>query len=108
MTTAVTGASGTVGRPPSRPPWRGAERLHLFPYPETAPAVAVLALLEDGHAGRASDLTGPARVSVREQVTAIAAAIGDEVRLEPVTREEALRLLTEQGGWAADHADDFR
>jgi uncharacterized protein YbjT (DUF2867 family) len=64
-------------------------------------AVAVLALLEDGHAGRAYDLTGPATLSVREQVAAIAAAIGADVRLEEVSRPEALRLLQEQGGWAA-------
>jgi uncharacterized protein YbjT (DUF2867 family) len=87
-----------------------AERVVRWPFPDEVgipvheadiAAVAVLALLEDGHAGRAYDMTGPARVSVREQVAAIAAAIGDEVRLEPVSREEALRLLTEQGGWAA-------
>ncbi|HEX4908659.1 MAG TPA: NmrA family transcriptional regulator, partial [Actinomycetes bacterium] len=47
------------------------------------------------------DLTGPASLSVREQVAAIAAAIGDDVRLEPVSRDEALRRLREQGGWAA-------
>jgi uncharacterized protein YbjT (DUF2867 family) len=61
-------------------------------------AVAVLALLEDGHAGRAYDLTGPATLSVREQVAAIAAAIGADVRLEEVSRPDALRLLQEQGG----------
>ena len=63
--------------------------------------MAVLALLEEGHAGRAYDMTGPARLSVREQVAAIAAAVGADVRLEPVGRREALRLLREQGGWAA-------
>jgi uncharacterized protein YbjT (DUF2867 family) len=87
-----------------------AERVVRWPWPDEVgvpiheadiAAVAVLALLEDGHAGRAYDMTGPAVVSVRVQVAAIAAAIGDEVRLEPVSREEALRLLTEQGGWAA-------
>jgi uncharacterized protein YbjT (DUF2867 family) len=87
-----------------------AERVVRWPFPDEVgvpiheadiAAVAVLALLEDGHAGRAYDMTGPARVSVREQVAAIAAGIGEEVRLEQVTREEALRLLRAQGGWAA-------
>jgi uncharacterized protein YbjT (DUF2867 family) len=87
-----------------------AERVVRWPFPDEAgvpvheddvAAVAVLALLEEGHAGRAYDLTGPARLSVREQVAAIAAAVGEEVRLEQVGREEALALLREQGGWAA-------
>jgi hypothetical protein len=34
-------------------------------------------------------------------IAAIAAAIGEDVRLEQVSREEALRQLREQGGWAA-------
>ena len=87
-----------------------AERVVRWPFPDEVgvpiheadiAAVAVLALLEDGHAGRAYDMTGPATLSVREQVAAIAAAIGADVRLEQVSRPEALRLLQEQGGWAA-------
>jgi uncharacterized protein YbjT (DUF2867 family) len=87
-----------------------AERVVRWPFPDEVgvpiheadiAAVAVLALLEEGHAGRAYDMTGPARLSVREQVAAIAAAVGADVRLEPVGRQEALRLLQEQGGWAA-------
>ena len=87
-----------------------AERVVRWPFPDEVgvpiheadiAAVAVLALLEDGHAGRAYDMTGPAALSVREQVAAIAAAIGADVRLEEVSRPEALRLLQEQGGWAA-------
>jgi hypothetical protein len=46
-------------------------------------------------------MTGPEVLSVPEQVAAIAAAIGEDVRLEQVSREEALRQLREQGGWAA-------
>jgi uncharacterized protein YbjT (DUF2867 family) len=45
--------------------------------------------------------TRPATLSVREQVAAIAATIDADVRLEEVSRPEALRLLKEQGGWAA-------
>ncbi|HEX3211311.1 MAG TPA: NmrA family NAD(P)-binding protein [Actinomycetota bacterium] len=87
-----------------------AERVVRWPFPDEVgvpiheadiAAVAVLALLEDGHAGRAYDMTGPATLSVRDQVAAIAAAIGADVRLDQVSRPEALRLLQEQGGWAA-------
>jgi uncharacterized protein YbjT (DUF2867 family) len=86
-----------------------AERVVRWPYPdevgvlihEADIAVAVHALLEDGHAGRAYDMTGPAALCVRDQVAAIAAAIGGDVRLEQVSRAEALRRLEEQGGWAA-------
>jgi uncharacterized protein YbjT (DUF2867 family) len=87
-----------------------AERVVRWPFPDEAgvpiheadvAAVAVVALLEEGHAGRAYDMTGPEVLSVPEQVAAIAAAIGDDVRLERVSREEALRQLREQGGWAA-------
>jgi uncharacterized protein YbjT (DUF2867 family) len=86
------------------------QRVVRWPFPDEAgvpiheddiAAVAVLALLEDGHAGRAYDMTGPTVVSVREQVAAIGAAIGEEVRLVEVGRDEALRQLQEQGGWAA-------
>ncbi|WP_328993817.1 NAD(P)H-binding protein [Kribbella sp. NBC_01245] len=67
--------------------------------------VAVAALLEDGHAGRAYTLSGPAQITYREQVEAIGAALGEEVRYEEVSREEARELLKEQGGFAAANAD---
>jgi uncharacterized protein YbjT (DUF2867 family) len=38
-----------------------------------------------------------------DDVAAIAAAVGEDVRLEQVSREEALARLLEQGGWAADN-----
>jgi uncharacterized protein YbjT (DUF2867 family) len=87
-----------------------AERVVRWPYPDEVgvpiheadiAAVAVHALLEDGHAGRAYDMTGPAALCLRDQVAAIAAAIGGDVRLEQVSRAEALRRLEEPGGWAA-------
>jgi uncharacterized protein YbjT (DUF2867 family) len=90
-----------------------AERVVRWPYPDESglpiheadvAAIAVLALLEDGHAGRAYDLTGPELLTAREQAATIAAAIGEEVRFEVVTREEALALLQRQGGWAAVNA----
>jgi uncharacterized protein YbjT (DUF2867 family) len=90
-----------------------AERVVRWPFPDEAgvpiheadvAAVAVLALLTEGHAGQAYDMTGPAVISVRDQVAAIGAAIGEEVRLEPVSREASLRQLQAQGGWAAANA----
>ena len=79
-----------------------AERVVRWPFPDEVgipiheddiAAVAVAALLGDGHADRAYDL-----------VEAIAAALGEDVRLQEVSREEALALLTAQGGWAAENA----
>jgi uncharacterized protein YbjT (DUF2867 family) len=68
-------------------------------------AVATVALLEDGHAGNAYTLTGPALITVREQVQAIGAALGEAVRYEEVTRERARELMKAQGGFAAESAD---
>ncbi|GAA0945339.1 NAD(P)H-binding protein [Nonomuraea longicatena] len=68
-------------------------------------AVAVAALLRDGHHGKAYTLTGPGLVTVREQVAAIGAALGEEVRYEEVSRERARELMRAQGGFAAESAD---
>jgi uncharacterized protein YbjT (DUF2867 family) len=67
--------------------------------------VAVAALLHDGHHGRAYDLSGPALITRRAQVRAIAAAIGRDVRLEAVTPERAREHYRRQGGFAAANAD---
>lgn len=68
-------------------------------------AVAVAALLEDGHARRWYDLTGPALITRRDQVSAIGDALGEQVRYEEVDAEEAREILRAQGGWAAENAD---
>lgn len=68
-------------------------------------AVAVAALLEDGHTGRWYDLTGPERITRREQVAAIGAALGEQVRFEEVDAARAREILRAQGGWAAQNAD---
>jgi uncharacterized protein YbjT (DUF2867 family) len=68
-------------------------------------AVAVRALLEDGHAGRWYDLTGPELLTRKAQVAAIGAALGEEVRYEEVSPEEARTILHRQGGWAKENAD---
>ncbi|MFF0446526.1 SDR family oxidoreductase [Streptomyces sp. NPDC004609] len=67
--------------------------------------VAVTALLEDGHIGAAHTLHGPEAISLREQVGAIARAIGVEIRVERNTREEAREEYIAQGGFAAAAAD---
>ncbi|MGI5184329.1 SDR family oxidoreductase [Dactylosporangium sp. CA-152071] len=67
--------------------------------------VAAVALLEDGHHGRAYDVNGPAVITRREQVDAIAAATGRPVRLEVVTAGRARELYRAQGGFAAANAD---
>jgi uncharacterized protein YbjT (DUF2867 family) len=74
--------------------------------------VGALALTEEGHAGKAYMLTGPEVVTVPEQVTAIADAIGKDVRYEaepPEGARERMRALGyEDGaidyvlGWRAD------
>jgi uncharacterized protein YbjT (DUF2867 family) len=82
------------------PDWRG-----LPVHEADIAAVGVAALLRDGHHGKAYDLTGPERLSAREQVAAISAALGEEVRLEEVPAEQARDILKGLGGWAADNAD---
>ncbi|MGV4929679.1 NAD(P)H-binding protein [Streptomyces sp. BHT-5-2] len=66
--------------------------------------VAVLALLGDGHHGAAYTVNGPP-VSLRDQVRAIAEALGEEIRCERVTPEEARERYVRQGGFAAVAAD---
>lgn len=67
--------------------------------------VAVLALTEEGHNGRAYDVNGPELLSRREQVELIAQALGREIRCEEVSREQAKEIYLEQGGFAAENAE---
>ncbi|MEV4943366.1 NAD(P)H-binding protein [Streptomyces zaomyceticus] len=76
---------------------RGHETVHA-PYAETAlptihPAdiasVARVALTETGHHGRTYALTGPEPVTARQQVEAIAAALGREVPFAETSRRQA-------------------
>ncbi|MER5387883.1 NAD(P)H-binding protein [Saccharopolyspora sp. NPDC002686] len=60
-------------------------------------AVAVTALLEDGHAGKAYPLTGPELISLADQVRAIGDAIGRDVRFEEETPEQAKARMVAQG-----------
>jgi uncharacterized protein YbjT (DUF2867 family) len=56
-------------------------------------AVAVRALLEEGHAGAEYVLTGPQSLSQREQLAAIGRAIGRTLAVEEISPEEARHEL---------------
>ncbi|MCZ2804261.1 NAD(P)H-binding protein [Modestobacter sp. VKM Ac-2983] len=59
--------------------------------------VAVTALLEDGHAGRTYELTGPRALGFGSAVAEIAAATGRPVAFRPVPLGEFTAGLTEEG-----------
>ena len=60
-------------------------------HPADIASVARVALTESGHRGRTYALTGPERVTARQQVEAIAAALGRDVPFAEISREEAHR-----------------
>ncbi|RJL31807.1 SDR family oxidoreductase [Bailinhaonella thermotolerans] len=67
--------------------------------------VALKALLEEGHHGKAYDINGPELISLRDQVQAIADALGEQVRFEEVTPAQAREIYLKIGGFAAEAAD---
>ncbi|MFJ6808935.1 SDR family oxidoreductase [Streptomyces anulatus] len=67
--------------------------------------VVVADLLDPDRRGRVDTIIGPDTLTKREQVARIAAAVGDDITLDEVTPEQALRFYREQGGFAADNAD---
>lgn len=90
------------------------ERVVRDPFPEAAwypvheqdiADVASVALLEDNLIGKACTLNGPELISHRNQVSAIAEAIGEQIRFEQVTPQQARKLYLKQGGFAAANAD---
>ncbi|MEU6113194.1 NAD(P)H-binding protein [Streptomyces sp. NPDC047117] len=62
-------------------------------HPADIASVARVALTEPGHRGRTYALTGPERVTARQQVAAIGAVLGREVPVVEVGRAEAHRQL---------------
>ena len=60
-------------------------------------AVAVEALLGDGHHGHSYVLTGPEVLTRKEAVQAIAAGIGKDIRFIELTEEQARRQWCDQG-----------
>ncbi|MET7293169.1 NAD(P)H-binding protein [Streptomyces griseoloalbus] len=72
-------------------------------HPADIAAVARVALTEPGHQGRTYALTGPRRVTARQQVGAIAAALGRDVPCVEIGRDEAHRHMSAfLGAEAAD------
>ncbi len=65
-------------------------------------AVAAVALLEDGHAGRAYNLTGPESLTPRERIAILSRAIGRDIAFVPITYEQALDRLMATGVSRAD------
>lgn len=59
--------------------------------------VAVAALLEDGHAGRAYNLTGPQVLTTRERVAILAGALGRDIAFTPITHDQAVDRLAATG-----------
>jgi uncharacterized protein YbjT (DUF2867 family) len=75
------------------------DRLQICPvHEQDVAAVAVRALLDDEHIEKAYTFTGPGKLTLRDQVQAIAAAIGERITFEEVTTEEALRVARAVGG----------
>lgn len=65
---------------------------------------AALALLDDGHTGKAYTIVGPQPLTHAEQLDAIAAAVGRELSFKDATAQEALAYYQALGGWAAANA----
>lgn len=72
-------------------------------HPADIASVARVALTEPGHQGRTYALTGPELITARQQVDAIAAALGRDVPFIEITRQEArARMAAVFGEEAAD------
>jgi uncharacterized protein YbjT (DUF2867 family) len=65
-------------------------------------AVAAVALLDDGHAGRAYNLTGPQSLTARERIMILSHAIGRHITFAPITHEQAVDRLIATGVSQAD------
>ncbi|MER5415606.1 SDR family oxidoreductase [Streptomyces virginiae] len=82
-------------------PDRGSTPIHEWDIAD----VAAAALVEARHVNTAYTLAGPQTLTQREQVAAIAAAIGEDIRIEELGVAEARAFYHRQGGWAAANAD---
>ncbi|MEO3751927.1 NmrA family NAD(P)-binding protein [Streptomyces sp. B6B3] len=75
-------------------------------------AVAAAALLDDGHAGRAYNLTGPEALTPRQRIALLSRALGRDLAFVPITHDQAVERLVATGvsradadyviGWYAD------
>ncbi|WP_235912315.1 SDR family oxidoreductase [Ruania zhangjianzhongii] len=76
------------------------------PVHEDDVAEVVLAnLLDSRRRGRIDTIIGPDSLTKREQIAAIASAVGETITLDEVTAREARAFYQEQGGFAAANAD---
>ncbi|MFI2508963.1 SDR family oxidoreductase [Streptomyces sp. NPDC018972] len=73
-------------------------------HPADIAAVARTALTEPGHHGRTYALTGPERITPRQQARAIGTALGHDVSVEEISREEAHRQMAPFLGAQTAHA----
>ncbi|CAL9650015.1 NAD(P)H azoreductase [Streptomyces sp. enrichment culture] len=73
-------------------------------HPADIAVVARAALTGPGHRGRTYALTGPARITPRQQARAIGTALGQEVSVEEIGREEAHRQMAPFMGDRTAHA----
>jgi uncharacterized protein YbjT (DUF2867 family) len=60
-------------------------------------AVAVTALVEEGHAGRTHMITGPEALTAQQRAAEIGRALGEEVRFEKLTEEQERARLEPYG-----------
>ncbi|MGW4464929.1 NmrA family NAD(P)-binding protein [Micromonospora sp. NPDC004704] len=60
-------------------------------------AVAAVALLDDGHAGRAYNLTGPDSLTPRDRIAILSRAIGRDIVFVPITHQQAVDRLMATG-----------
>ncbi|MFC9898077.1 NmrA family NAD(P)-binding protein [Nocardia sp. NPDC127579] len=65
-------------------------------------AVAAIALLEDGHSGRAYNLTGPEALTPGQRLKLLSEAVGRAVAFERITHEQAIERLLATGVPRAD------
>jgi uncharacterized protein YbjT (DUF2867 family) len=85
-----------------RAPWGDAPSLMV--HEADIAAVAVTALLADGHNGAKYTVTGPEWITPREQVAAIGAAIGRDLRFAELTPEQAREHWLSRG-WPLEVVD---
>jgi uncharacterized protein YbjT (DUF2867 family) len=67
-------------------------------HPADIAAVAGVALTDPAHRGQTHALTGPARVTARQQVETIGAALGEPLSVNEISRTEAHRDMAELMG----------
>ena len=65
-------------------------------------AVAAVALLDTGHAGRVYNLTGPETLTPRERIAILSRAVGRDIAFVPITHEQAVDRLIATGVPRAD------